>query len=143
MALQRCVYVFDSNARIIGMVLNIPSWHDIQICHTGELYHDIDSYMPDGYSCLADCAFCGAPINSKIIKILTTGQLLPQNMTEDEYQKLEEIIIKAQQPAEWANNTHIQVFQCLHNKLGIYDDINADLMEVAVFIHNWKVATCG
>jgi hypothetical protein len=102
----------------------------------------IDSLL-DGYSIGADTPFRGDVLHSKVTKILKTGEHLPAGMSHQEYELLEELLIKAHQPAEWANNCLIQSFHHLRQGLGIFDDLNGELMMACLLLHNYRTRNCS
>jgi hypothetical protein len=58
----------------------------------------IDSLL-DGYSIGADTAFRGDVLNLKVTEILKTGEHLPAGISHKDCELLEELLIKARQPA--------------------------------------------
>lgn len=142
--LRKIILITDSNGYIVAAAINCPGkWGDSKCTDLGGLYDYIDSKLPDGYSVGADTAFQGALLNNKVIKILKNGEYLPEGMTEEEYEKLEKLLIKSRQPGEWINNVLIQSFRRLRAGLGIFDDLNGDMMLVCILLHNWRTNTCN
>ena len=101
----------------------------------------IERKLPDGYTVGADTAFKGAVLGSKVTKILKNGEYLPEGMSEEAYKELEEHLIKSRQPGEWINRVLIQSFRRLRAGLGVYDDLNGDLMLACILLHNWRTRT--
>jgi DDE superfamily endonuclease len=141
--LRKVILISDSEGIVVAVVVNCPgSWGDSKCTDLGGLYELIDSVL-DGYSIGADTAFRGDLLDSKITKILKTGALLPAGMSHDDYELLEEFLIKAHQPAEWANNCLIQSFRRLRQVLGIFDDLNGELMVACLLLHNYRMRSCS
>jgi hypothetical protein len=135
--LRKIILISDSEGKIVGAVMNCPGvWADSKCTDVGGLY-DLIGSLVDGYSIAADTAFRGDLIHSKVIRIKKTGEYLPAGMSHEEYELLEELLIRARQPAEWTNNCLIQEFRCLRRCLGIFDDVNGDLMMTCLLLHNY------
>ena len=105
------------------------------------MYQEIDRKLPQGYSASfgADTAFT----DSKVTKILKTGEYLPVGMNIEEYEELEELLLKARQPGEWINRVLVKAFRRLRTGLGTNDEGNSSLMLVCVLLHNWRAKTCN
>jgi hypothetical protein len=52
-------------------------------------------------------------------------------------------VTRARQPAEWTNNCLIQAFRRLRRCLGIFDDVNGDLMMTCLLLHNYRTTNCN
>jgi hypothetical protein len=123
-------------------VINCPgSWGDGKCAQVGKLYSLID-HLLDGYTAVADTAFCGSLINGKITRILKHGEIIPDELTNEQHRLLETLLIRVRQPVEWGNNTLVQAFKRLRQQLGGDDEVNGHLMNVTVLLHNWQVSTC-
>ena len=137
--LRKVVIITDAEGYVVAAVINCPGkWGDSKCTELGGIYDLIERKLPNGYSVGADTAFKGAVLGSKVTKILKTGEYLPDGMTEEEYEELEEHLIKSRQPGEWINRVLIQSFCHLRAGLGVYDDLNGDLMLACILLHNWR-----
>ena len=140
--LRKIILITDSEGIVVAAVVNCPGvWGDSKCTDVGGLYELIDSLL-DGYSIGADTAFRGDLLNSKVTKILKMGDHLPAGMSHEDYELLEALLIKARQPAEWANNCLIQSFRRLRQCLGIFDDLNGELMMACLLLHNYRTRNC-
>ena len=142
--LRKIILITDSDSEgiVVAAVVNCPGvWGDSKCTNVEGLYELIDSLL-DGYSIGADTAFRGDLLNSKVTKILKTGEHLPAGMSHEDYELLEALLIKARQPAEWANNCLIQSFRRLRQCLGIFDDLNGELMMACLLLHNYRTRNC-
>lgn len=141
--LRKVILISDSEGIVVAVVVNCPgSWGDSKCTDLGGLYELIDSIL-DGYSIGADTAFRGDLLHSKITKILKKDDVLPAGMSHDDYELLEELLVKARQPVEWANNCLIQSFRHLRQVLGIFDDLNGELMVACLLLHNYWTRNCS
>jgi hypothetical protein len=142
LTLRKIQLLFDPEGHIVCAVWNTPGkWHDSKCCSRGGLYRRV-AQLPDGYCILADTAYKGGLMNSKIIKILSEGQFLPFGMSREELQDLEKIIIRGRQPSEWGNNTFIKFMVRPRCKLGIDDKYNSTIMELSLLLHNIRIHFC-
>lgn len=140
--LRKVIIITDSEGYVVAAVINCPGkWGDSKCTELGGIYDLIDRKLPDGYSVGADTAFKGAVLGRKVTKILKNGEYLPDGMTEEEYNELEKLLIKSRQPGEWINRVLVQSFRRLRAGLGVFDDLNGDLMLACILLHNWRART--
>lgn len=140
--LRKLILISDSDTKVVAAGINTPgSWHDSKATRLTGLYDLIEGTVPDGYCILSDTAFRGSLREGKVVKILTAGQNIPNDMTVEQYEELEEKIIHARQPNEQGNNTIVQAFRRVRQTLGVFDDTNTELMEATLLLHNWRVST--
>ena len=138
-ALRKILIIFDPLGRIVAAVWNCPGkWNDSKCTRRGALYRKIDE-LPEGYSIVADSAFKGKILGSKVLRILREGELLPVGMDYDELQERERVLIRARQPSEWGNNTLVQFIKRLRQCLSGDDKFNQHVMELSLLLHNFRV----
>jgi hypothetical protein len=140
---RKIILILDSEGKIVGVVMNCPGvWADSKCTDVGGLY-DLIGSLVDGYSIATNTSFHGDLIHSKVIRIKKTCEYLPAGMSHEEYELLEELIIRARQPAEWTNNCLIQAFHHLQRCLRIVDDGNGDLMMTCLLLHTYQTTNCN
>ena len=92
---------------------------------------------------MADTAFRGSLLNGNIRRILKHGERIPPVLTDEGHNRLERLLTRVRQPAEWGNNALVQAFKRLRQRLGGNDELNGELMRATVLLHNWRVSTCN
>jgi hypothetical protein len=141
--LRKMILLFDANGRVVAAVINCPGpWNDGKCTRVGQLYSLIEQLLGD-YNIVADTAFRGSLFNRNIRRILKHGERILPVLTDEGHNRLERLLTRVRQPAEWGNNALVQAFKRLRQRLGGNDELNGELMRATVLLHNWRVSTCN
>lgn len=138
--LRKMILGFDPFGKVRMAIWNLQgSNNESRPCSDFGLYSLINEELPDGYCILTDTAYMGKLKDSKVVRILKTGEYLPRGMTVEEMKEREELITRGRQPSEWGNNQLIQAMVRLRVKLSTDDKYNGTLMELALHLYNIRV----
>ena len=126
------LFVWAPDGLVIYQKMNCPGvMHDSAIA--SDVYHIIESDVPDKYAILADSAF--PHLGGMILKPLTISEAVLASAAE---QQVSRIVAGMRVPCEWGNRGLQAAFPRLHNLLPVEHLYRRALLKTVVHLSNFR-----